>query len=76
MKVHAEMLARWRKYTALYVRDLGHGQTVDDVKTPACAWTIAHKLDIPREAYGFGLHDKHIETALKRIFPNAWKEAT
>jgi len=74
MKVYPEMLERWRKYAALYVRDLGHGNTLEDVASPACAWTIAHKLDIPREAYHVGCNGKHIETALRRIFPNAWTQ--
>ena len=71
MRATPEMLARWRKYCALYVHDLGHGQTVDDVTSGACAWMIAHKVDIPREAYHVGMNDAHIATALRRIFPNA-----
>ena len=74
MKVDKETLNRWRKYCALYIQDLGYGQGLADCKHPACAWTIAHRLDIPREAYHMGCNDTHIETALKRIFPNAWRE--
>jgi len=35
------------------------------------AWTIADKLDIPKEAYHVGMNDIHIATGLRRIFPNA-----
>ena len=71
MRVHKEMLARWEKFCDLYIRELGYGQSTKDVKSSSCAWTIANRLDIPKEAYHVGLHDAHITTALRRIFPNA-----
>ena len=45
-----------------------------DVTNTILAWNIAFRLEIPKEAYHVGLNDKHIETALRRIFPNAWEK--
>ena len=72
MRVQKETLDEWRARVALYIRNLGYGNTVDDVRSPSCAWAIAHRTGIPQDAYRAGCHDSHIETALKRIFPNAW----
>ncbi len=69
MKTDKATLSRWNKYACLMCRD--NGVKTGDILTGAMAWSIAHKLDIPREAYHMGLNDKHISTALKRIFPNA-----
>jgi len=71
MRVSKDMLARWKKFAALLLHE--HNCRESDVTTPVMAWNIAHKLDIPREAYHVGLNDRHIETALRRIFPLAWK---
>lgn len=68
MRVHKEMLGRWEKDCRLYIADYGYA--LDDVTDKAQAWSVAHRLDIPREAYHVGLNDSHIETALKRIFTN------
>ena len=73
MKVSKEMLARWDKYARLLLNE--HGLSVEKVVKPVQAWDIAHRLDIPKEAYHAGMNDTHIETALKRIFPNAWGDA-
>lgn len=73
MKVHKELFDRWHKYVNLLLAE--HKCSPEDVKTPVDAWNIAHKLGIPMEAYRCDLNDKHIETALKKIFPNAWKSA-
>lgn len=70
MAVHPEMFERWAKYARQLLAE--HNRTVSDVTTPVMAWNIAHKLDIPKEAYHVGLNDRHIETALRRIFPLAW----
>ena len=69
MKVHKEMLARWNKYANLICHD--NGVKIEDITSGITAWNIAHKLDIPREAYHIGCNDTHITTALKRIFANA-----
>jgi hypothetical protein len=70
MKIHRELLDRWTKYVQLLLHE--HNYTVNDVKTLHQAWAIAHRLDIPREAYHMDANttDTHIETALRRIFPN------
>jgi hypothetical protein len=73
MRVDSTTLARWSKYADLLVRD--YGKTLADVTEPSCAWLLAYKLDIPREAYREGCNDRHIETALRRIFPNAWDKS-
>lgn len=70
MKVHKEMFSRWEKYARLLLQE--YGATPEKVSTPVSAWNIAHRLDIPKEAYHVGLNDSHIETALKRIFINAF----
>ena len=68
MEIHKKMIDRWEKYANLFCRELG--QCTDDVKTGRRAWEIAHRINIPREAYQAypGITDNHIETALKRIF--------
>jgi hypothetical protein len=73
MKIHKEMLARWKKFCDLRSRELGY--RLETVDTPRLAWNIAHQLEIPKEAYHVddSINDAHIETALKRIFPNAWR---
>ncbi len=70
MKVHKEMFERWDKYATLFLAERGY--TKDNVKTKMSAWYVANLIDIPKEAYRIGLNDNHIETALKRIFPQAW----
>ena len=78
MKVHKKMFDRWKKYTERYLRDPEPLQArcgihkPEDVLTPLTAWTIAWVIGIPQEAYHVGYNDNHIETALRRIFPNAW----
>lgn len=72
MKVHKEMFDRWEKYCRLYCYD--RKAILSDIKNPVLAWNIATRLDIPREAYKCDLNDEHIETALRRIFPNAFPE--
>ena len=69
MKVSKEMLKRWEKYCRLFCME--HGLTPEDIKSCSMAWTIADKLDIPKEAYHVGMNDIHIATGLRRIFPNA-----
>lgn len=71
MKIDKAMLNRWEKYARLYLAE--HGYTLEDVKSWSQAWEIAHTLDIPKEAYHVDktVNDTHIDTALKRIFPNA-----
>lgn len=76
MRVHKELFERWNKYAALYLREhaLPAGTVSPvDLTNSVQAWQVAHRLDIPREAYALGLNDSHIETALRRIFPNAFK---
>jgi len=73
MRVDATLLARWCKYAELYMADFK--LNVDDVTTPVMAWTVAHRIGIPKEAYHVGLNDTHIETALRRVFPKAWRTA-
>lgn len=65
------MLERWRKYATLLLAERGF--VVDDVKTGVDAWNVAHRLNIPREAYHVdgSINDTHIETALRKIFPRA-----
>ncbi len=72
MKISKEMFTRWQKYAVLFLAD--NGATVECVTSPQEAWNIAHKLDIPREAYhtDSGINDSHIATALRKIFPKAW----
>lgn len=74
MKVSKEMYERWGKYAQALLNE--HGKTKRDVSTPQFAWDVAHYLDIPKEAYHVGLNDNHIGTALKRIFPDAFKKET
>jgi hypothetical protein len=71
MKIEKTVLARWSKYCRLLLAE--HGYTPDQVTTGSDAWNIAHKLDIPREAYAIddSIVDAHIKTALQHIFPNA-----
>ena len=70
MRVYKELFDRWLKFSRLYCAD--YGTTTDKITSKVSAWNIAHALDIPAEAYHLDMNDKHIETALKRIFPNAW----
>ena len=72
MRVHKELFNRWEKYVRLLLAE--HSLTVEKIVSPRTAWDIASRLDIPREAYKFDLNDNHIETALRRIFPNAWQK--
>ena len=71
MKIDKQTLERWNKFCVLLLAE--HGYKTDQVKTGREAWNIAHKLDIPKEAYHIddSIVDAHIVTALKRIFPNA-----
>ena len=71
MKVHKEMFDRWNKYITLYLKE--YNMHPDDIKNIGTAWSIAFKLDIPKEAYHCDLHDAHIDTALKKIFKNITK---
>lgn len=50
------------------------GATRFNVETGEDAWTVAHWAGIVREAYalGQGIHAAHIQTALEKIFPNAF----
>lgn len=74
MKVHRELYNRWDKYVRLFMADCG--TQPQDVRAPFAAWAVAYLVDIPEEAYHVGLNDRHIETALRRIFPNAWPKGT
>lgn len=71
MRISKEQLNRWKKYSELFVRERGH--ELEDVTSLRQMWDIAFTLGIPREAYHMDqtVNDNHIETALKRIFPNA-----
>ncbi|MFA5311685.1 MAG: hypothetical protein WC375_00035 [Methanomassiliicoccales archaeon] len=69
MKVDKPTFLRWQKYVSLLLQE--NNKTAEDITTGVQAWNVAHKLDIPKEAYHMGLNDTHIQTALKRIFPNA-----
>lgn len=70
MKVHKELFDRWSKYVSLLLAD--NKLAPADIVKPVDAWNIAYKLHIPLEAYRYDLNDRHIETALRKIFPNAW----
>ena len=70
MKVDKPTLTRWTKYCRLYCNE--RGTHTNNVRSKITAWNVAFALDIPKEAYHINLNDTHIETALKRIFPNAW----
>lgn len=72
MKIDKEMFARWDKHVRYFLAEYQAGPS--DIKTPVAAWNVAHRLDIPKEAYHVGCNDKHIETALKRLFPLAWSK--
>ena len=69
MKVSKEMFYRWSKYADLYCRE--NGAIPSDIMDGKLCWTIAYRLDIPKEAYHAGLNDTHITTALRKIFQNA-----
>lgn len=71
MKIKKEMFERWEKYCRLLLAE--RGLKVEDVSTGVEAWNIAFKLGIASEAYRVddSVSDKHIATALKKIFPNA-----
>ena len=69
MKIDKAMRIRWTQYCVKYCAD--YGKTPDEVTDAITAWTIAHKVDLPREAYHIGANDTHIRTALKQIFANA-----
>jgi hypothetical protein len=71
MKVYKELFDRWEKYSRLFCAD--YGTTTSKITSKVSAWNIANALSIPKEAYHLGMNDTHIETALKRIFPNAWE---
>lgn len=58
----------------------GKPKSVEQVVTGSQAWEIAHRAGITEFCYGNtskdiegipDIHDAHIVTALKRIFPNA-----
>ena len=66
------MFDRWNKYAILFLKE--HSYTINDVKNKVLAWNIAERLNITLEAYKIGMNDSNIESALKRIFPYAWKE--
>ena len=71
MKIDKATFERWNKYCQLFVAE--HSLQIEDIKTGIDAWNIAHRLDIPREAYAIdnSIVDAHIKTALQKIFPNA-----
>jgi hypothetical protein len=73
MKIHKEMFDRWKKFCHLLCHD--RGIPVWAVTSPTQAWNIAHALEIPKEAYhvDHSINDRHIETALRKIFPDAFK---
>ena len=73
MRVDKTLLARWTKYARLFCAD--YDTTTGKITSKIAAWNIAHALSIPKEAYHLGMNDTHIETALKRIFPNAWSNS-
>lgn len=65
-----ETVARWTKWVDLELanRKLSRG----DIKTGRDAWSAASICGILRDAYSDNaIKDAHIQTALKRIFPNA-----
>ena len=48
------------------------GATRDDVVTHDLAWMVASHLDIPNRATRAGHTEANLETALRKIFPNAY----
>jgi len=70
MKIDKTTRERWTKYCRLYVQERGY--LLEDIKDTGQVWHIAHMLDIPKEAYHIDatVNDNHIETVLRKIFPN------
>ncbi len=64
-------LADWTARAVAFLE--AHNLTIEDVKTGANAWTVAHKTRITMDAYDISrdIVDAHIQSALERIFPCA-----
>jgi len=69
MRVPRDMLERWREAAQLFLAEYGYAP--EDVETAINAWDVAFHTGMMMEAYDHGMHDGHIQTALKQIFPNA-----
>lgn len=75
MKISKEVVERWKKYARLYVME--HGYFLEDIRDTGQVWHIAHTLGFPREAYHIdrSINDNHIDTALRKVFPNMNKRS-
>ena len=76
MRINNETVEKWRIKAIKVLAEYGY--TLEDVKTMSNAWYVAHKMEIPKEAYSIGkdIQDSHIETALCKIFPHVTKKVS
>lgn len=74
MKIHKELYDRWEAYAEMYLAEKGLRR--ESIKNPKQAWLVAYRLDFEREAHHIDrtIKRSHIETALRRIFPNTWRK--
>lgn len=73
MKIHKELYDRWEAYAEMYLAEKSLRR--ESITDPQQAWRVANLLEFEREAYHIDrtIKRSHIETALRRIFPNAWR---
>ena len=65
-----DTVARWRDQAEAHVSP--KGKRLEDIRSAIEAWAVAHDCGITDEAYQVrSVHDGHIVTALRKIFPNA-----
>lgn len=66
---------RARQWLIDHAAKTGHPLArLEDVDRGVDAWAVAHSAGLTREAYDMGrdINDAHIQTALEKIFPNAY----
>lgn len=71
-KIDNATVNNWRSLCETWLQNK-YSKSLDWITTGKDAWTVAHAVEIPRQAYALGrdIHDAHIRTALEKIFPKA-----
>jgi hypothetical protein len=70
-RIDAATTRLWRRYATEHLAR--YGRTPEDVTAGVDAWNIAHRIGMVLDMYRTDpdINDAHIQTALRRIFPNA-----
>lgn len=73
MKISQDKVETYRKQVSQWLALNAPDLTSEAVNTGLLAWAVAHRAGIVSDAYAISrdVYDSHIQTALKRIFPNA-----